>query len=278
MHDRRSMARRSRPAVVAAASVAVLLGACSAAFPSVAPAPSSSPIAMPTPNVALRQSLDPASRCVVDPDPAHHGRPAPPSEVAAAGDPIKPTGVVSIRAVGLGELVLRSDRLLVGDLFAMGPFFLPDLPSVDLGGFTGQAPVCLHVARLDPPDERAAFLEVRLTDQPVTRWDLATGGFGVDGGAGGVASTEAVRAADSGDDQRIFDTFEANSVNTWGWLDVVTDPATGANVIGFATGYGDGGYPVYTGLAADGSVASVVIDLLVVPWRWLAVTGPVSAN
>ena len=221
-------------------------------------------------------SLDPELDCVVHPDPANGGKPTPPADVVAAADPVEPTGVVSIRAVGLGDLVLPSGRLLVADLFAMGRSSLPDLPAVDLPGFTGRAPVCLHVARLEPTDERAAFLHVRLRGDPVVRWAVGTTGCGVDGETGGVGSPEAVQAVtgDAGID-RYLAAIEANNVNTWSWTNFVTDPSSGANVIGFSTGFGDGGYPVYAGMAADGRVVSVVADLLVVPWRWLGVIGPV---
>jgi hypothetical protein len=211
----------------------------------------------------------------VDPDPADGGAPSPPAEVVAAGDPTDPTGVVAVDVVGLGDIVLPSDRLIVNELFAMSPFLLPDAPSVGLDGFTGRAPVCLHIARFAPADQRVAFVHLRLVDAPVVRWDVGTAGFGVDSGTGGLASNEAIRAIT---DNRTFDVFidvlQAQSVPTWGWTNIVTDPASGANIVGFSTGYGDGGYPVYAGIGADGRIKAVVIDLLVLPWRWLALVGP----
>jgi hypothetical protein len=234
-------------------------------------------IGRPQSAVAIRPDLDPGSRCVLDADPANGGDPEPPAEVVAAGDPTDPTGVVTVSAVGLGEIVLPSARLLVSDLFAVNSYFLPDMAAVDLRGFTGSAPVCLHVAHFQNTDQRAAFLHVRVLDSPVARWEVGTAGFGVDGGTGGIASAEAVRAA-TGDITDVYlDTLDANSVPTWGWLNITTDASTGANVIGFSTGYGDGGFPVYAGFDQSGRVASVVIDLLVLPWRWLDRVGAVPA-
>jgi hypothetical protein len=234
---------------------------------------SSTPSPQP-PSLAIRDRLDPRSPCVLDPDPSNGGHPAPPAEVTAAGDPTDPAGVVAVTAVGLGDIVLPSDRLLTGDLFAMNAYFLPGMVGVDLEGFTGRAPVCLHIARLAPPEERAAFLHVRLAHDPVVRWEVGTAGFGVDGGTGGIASAEAVRAATGDITEFYLHTLEAQSVGAWGWVDITTDAVSGANVIGFSTGYGDGGYPVYAGFTSDGRVAAVVIDMFVLPWSWLARVGP----
>ncbi|HEY8989764.1 MAG TPA: DUF4241 domain-containing protein [Candidatus Limnocylindrales bacterium] len=265
-------------------TVAALVAGCDLALPlprglAASPVPDPPRAATgPRPSFGVASDLDPRSACVLDPDPANGGHPAPPAEVAAAGDPTSPTGVVGVRAVGLGNIVLPSDRLLVNDFFMMGSFFLPDMPAVELGGFTGRAPVCLHIAQLEPADERVAFLHVRFVDAPVDHWVLGAAGFGVDGGTGGIASAEAVRPVSTGAALDVFfETLEAHSVKTWGWANIVTDPASGANVIGFSTGYGDGGYPVYAGIGKDGRVDAVVIDLLVLPWRWLARIGPVLA-
>jgi hypothetical protein len=235
------------------------------------------PIEGSRPAVTVLAELDKASPCVLDSDPANGGHPDPPAEVAAAGDPIDPTGVVAVSAVGLGEIVLPSPRLLVSDLFAVNSYFLPGMAGVDLHGFTGRAPVCLHIAHFQPADQRAAFLHVRLLDAPVARWEIGTAGFGVDGGTGGIASAEAVRAATGEITDVYLDTLEAHSVDTWGWLNMTTDATSGANVIGFSTGYGDGGFPVYAGYDQAGRVVSVVVDLLVLPWRWLDLVGPVPA-
>ena len=67
----------------------------------------------------------------------------------------------------------------------------------------------------------------------------------MDGGTGGIGSAEAVRAATPEIGDEYLAALEASTVPTWNWSNIVTDPATGANVIGFSTGYGDGGYPVF---------------------------------
>jgi hypothetical protein len=220
--------------------------------------------------------LDRGAACVARPDPANGGHPAPPDGVIEAGDPADPTGVVAIDVVGVGDLVLASDQLLVADLFWLGgdP---AELEAIELDAFTGPAAVCFHVARYEPADERVAFVHIRLTDAPVVSWRQA-GGFGVDGGTGGIASTAAVIAVGSGGEDLIeqyLEELDRHQVNTWSWLNIEVDPATGANIIGFSTGFGDGGYPVVVGEDAEGRPASVVIDHVVVPWAWLSRVGRV---
>jgi hypothetical protein len=257
-----------------------LIAACGGTFPRPREAPTERE-ATPRPSTSFiaRANLDPRSACVLDPDPANGGHPPPPAPVVEAGDPVDPDGVVEVMVVGLGEIVLPSDQLLVDDYFAMGAFFLPDMPRVQLHGFTGRAPVCLHIARFEPADQRAAFLHVRLTEEPVDHWIIGSAGFGVDGGTGGIGSAEAVRKVTGEEGIELFlDALQAHDVNTWSWTNITTDPATGANVIGFSTGYGDGGFPVYAGLGRDGRVVAVVIDLLVLPWRWLGRIGMVTRS
>jgi len=259
------------PLATTAVSAILVVGACVSAFP-----PLRQPGAAPLATFPSRAELDPASACVASPDPANGGHPAPPDGVVEAGDPADPTGVVAIVVVGAGDLVLTSDQLLVADLFLLAgdP---GETDTIDLDGFAGPAPVCLHVARYDSSDERIAFVHVRLTDAPVVAWRQA-GGFGVDGGTGGIASTDAVIAVGSGVDaviEQYLEELDRNYVDTWAWLNVQLDPATGGNVIGFSTGFGDGGYPVVVGEDAEGRPASVVIDHVVVPWAWLSRAGPV---
>jgi hypothetical protein len=44
------------------------------------------------------------------------------------------------------------------------------------------------------------------------------------------------------------------------WADLVVDPETGANLVVFSSGYGDGGYPSYWGLDSGGEVSCLVTD------------------
>jgi hypothetical protein len=134
------------------------------------------------------------------------------------------------------------------------------------------------VARYEPADERVAFVHIRLDQAPVTRW-VEVSGFAVDGGTGGLASPEAVRATGPDFEATIgqyLEVLERHTTSTWSWLDITTDVATGANILGFSTGFGDGRFPVVAGFDTDGRIVSVVLDHLVVPWAWLGRIGPVQ--
>jgi hypothetical protein len=259
------------PLATAVAAAALVGGACNGPL-----VPFEAQGLEPPATFPSRTELDRGSACVTSSDPANGGDPAPPDGVVAAGDPADPTGVVAIEVVGVGDLVLTSDQLLAADLFALAgdP---AELDAIDLDGFTGRAPVCFHVAHYDSTDERVAFVHIRLSDAPVVSW-RETGGFGVDGGTGGIASTEAVVSAGSGVEgliEQYLVELDRTYVDTWSWLNIELDPETGGNVIGFSTGFGDGGYPVVVGEDADGRPAAVVIDHVIVPWAWLRRVGPV---
>ena len=278
-----SVASRHMPSSVAslrtaagAALMLLLVSGCGGGRP----LPSVGPLGLgPTATFPSLTELDVDAACVTDADPANGGEPPPPDGVTKAGDPADPTGVVAIEVVGVGDLVLPSDELFAADLFGLGgnP---ADFEAIDLEGFTGSAPACLHVALYEPADERVAFVHVRLSDEPVTTW-RETAGFGVDGGTGGLGSAEAVVAVGSSTEglgEQYLDVLEQTYRNTWSWMNITVDPPTGANVVGFSTGFGDGGYPVVVGEDVDGRPASVVIDHGVVPWAWLSRVGTVSGG
>jgi hypothetical protein len=44
-----------------------------------------------------------------------------------------------------------------------------------------------------------------------------------------------------------------------------SDPGSGANLIAYHSGWGDGDYPVWIGRSADGEVACFVADMLLMP-------------
>ena len=224
--------------------------------------------------------LDPRSACVLHPDPANGGNPKPPAPVVEAGDPADPSGVVEVTAVGLGDIALPSDQLLVADYFTMHSYFLPDMARVQLHGFTGRAPVCAAPGTL--PTTRPAD---RLPPRPSPRragraLDHRNGGIrrrrrdGRHRVGGGAAGRDRGRA----NGLLLRRHQRARHGRHLGLGEHHYRPVSGANVIGFSTGYGDGGYPVYAGLGRDGKVASVVIDFFVLPWRWLGRMGTISRS
>jgi hypothetical protein len=150
----------------------------------------------------------------------------------------------------------------------------------------------------DCRDERVACAAVRFRDAPVQRWEMALCrgqdldslkpghffGYGVDGGRGCFVDKSAV--AGLAPAQRQF--AEAlKGLTQWSYADFlaampaalrplepsaedpalpghakvgVLDPRTGANVVSFSSGMGDGVYTSYFGLATDDSVVCLVTD------------------
>ncbi|MEU8814858.1 DUF4241 domain-containing protein [Actinoplanes sp. NPDC048796] len=130
------------------------------------------------------------------------------------------------------------------------------------------------------PQTRTAALELVIDDRPAVRWEMALipgqdtadlpddGFFGykVEAGAGALADEVAVRALRDwtyDDYERVFIADELPPPPSA--LGGVTDQPTGANVISVSTGWGDGVYPTYVGLAAGGEITSFVTDFLVLP-------------
>lgn len=67
-------------------------------------------------------------------------------------------------------------------------------------------------------------------------------------------------AARQEDDEELFDALMKTYVHTWSWTDLVLDEVTGANLIAFSSGWGDGSYPSFWGYDADGQRVGLVTD------------------
>ena len=127
---------------------------------------------------------------------------------------------------------------------------------------------------------RNAALQLVIHDAPVARWELALRpgqdsrelgddeffGYGVDGGIGAFCDLATVPALASWDEDAFLDILmQAPSSPVPGLMNLVADPATGANLVMVWSGWGDGAYPTFLGYTADGEVASMVTDFCVVP-------------
>jgi Protein of unknown function (DUF4241) len=180
-----------------------------------------------------------------------------------------------LSAVQAGDLVLPTGRVVAADVFFFNTEpFTRRLPA-------GRHPVLLLSSARDPAvagDVAAAMIRAAPGD-PVS-WELATVpgqdpsilqpgeffGYGVDSGTGCFASAEAVAVLTAGDfdeysDQVHDGMFPSDDVADWKHsVDVVVDQASGANVIGFSSGFGDGGYPSWFGLDADGEPLVLLTD------------------
>ena len=186
-------------------------------------------------------------------------------------DGIGGTVVVEVHKVGML-------RMPSGGLVACDPSWMhPDrrMHAVTYQPFTatvapGKYPVLLSVFRWivgNGPVEAAAKVIVR--NEPVVSWEmglrpeedlrtLADGeffGFGVDAAVGcffdAIAASAMARLA-----RDITFAYPRTE-----WTEERSDPESGANLIAFHTGWGDGSYPTWVGRAASGDVVCFIADM-----------------
>jgi hypothetical protein len=211
---------------------------------------------------------------------------------------------VTISVRELGNLIVTSGKLIACDSLSepnLEYYFTKTITS-------GHYPVFLSIADFQPLDNtRVAYAMLRLSEQPVVRWEIATVngqqpreeegeiyGYGVDSGTGcfmdfdvakllydlanpdpvayesarQVSFDQAWALSSAALDRfhrefadRVIAEMDKNaSENRGDWANVVLNDVTGANVITFSSGWGDGGYSSYWGYDAKGNVAKLVTD------------------
>jgi Protein of unknown function (DUF4241) len=183
-------------------------------------------------------------------------------------------GQTMLRLHPVGDLLLPS-----GQLVACDPFVTPEATPFNQLLSCGEFPVVLSVAEI-PTDQRVAFATVRFKQISPARWEMmATGandpsklepghilGYGVDSGTGCFMDALAGRALTQkmNDDSNFFETMMAEMDktyrDTWSWLNMKFGDG---NLIAFSSGEGDGIYGTYAGFDAQGKVAVVVTDFMV---------------
>jgi hypothetical protein len=176
-------------------------------------------------------------------------------------------GRVSLRTVRVADLVLPSGRINGADAFLIdGAGWLATLPA-------GRYSVELLLAAADG-DERVAAARVVLPVRGPVTWQLALlpgqdpavlgpgefFGYGVDSGTGSFFSPEAAEHLDDAYADRLLDQLAEHQQTTWAWANVQVDAASGANVVAFSSGFGDGAYPSFVGLATDGRTVGLMTD------------------
>lgn len=157
----------------------------------------------------------------------------------------------------------------------------------------GYYPVILSVAESTNGDQRVAYALLRLSEQPAVRWEMAVPqgrtlgslqpghiyGYPVDAGTGCFMDADVARALvtpkaptiagrDASDE--LLDLLNKTYVHTWSWANLVMDHSTGANVIAFSSGWGDGFYPSYWGYDAADQRVALVTDFGMLDESWLA--------
>ncbi|EFV14010.2 DUF4241 domain-containing protein [Segniliparus rugosus] len=195
-----------------------------------------------------------------------------------------------------GEYVIEErdagfERIPTGRITALDPIVYAE---ADPEPFTaaiapGDYQVKAFVAQLSrdcaPTERRVAALQLVVSDEPAASWQPALRpgqdgsdlgedqyyGYPSDAATGAIADVAAVAALSGWDEARFEKAFLSPSSAHWfrdpipGLLNVVADPASGANLVTVTTGFGDGSYPTFVGRSAQGQITSFVTDFLVVP-------------
>ncbi len=204
----------------------------------------------------------------VDPVPQGPGECAPaelsaresvpcPFDPPAVDHPLRQRFSRDHRCTRLGELVVTSGRIAVAD-----PLTTEDAPAIAAKVPRGRHPLWLQ---RDAPEGRVNAAVVVVGKGVPTRWERA-GSYGVDTGFSGFFDVEAGNAmlqmaneiAAGELDAAVHDKLRPAIGAQDLCLELV--PQTGANVLLFTSGLGDGIYDTWLGYAGDGALLAIATD------------------
>jgi hypothetical protein len=204
--------------------------------------------------------------------------------------PLRPEGLEAAFQPGRRWTVPHWNRTVVTELadggtvrFPTGQVVVAD-PALlyDVKPFTATIPPGDHRLELsilrfedEPEHVRVVAAKLVVTREPVVSWEHAVTaeqdtlllgdgeyyGFGVDGGQGCFVDAVACPALDeiiAESDEVIEQLCTTDGPRTA----VLTEPESGATLVAFSSGMGDGAYPVWVGRGASGEVACFVADML----------------
>lgn len=186
--------------------------------------------------------------------------------------------IATIQVQSLGDLVA-----LRGQIIACDPLTAVEPRPFAQRVAPGRYPVFASVAMLADGDQRVACVMLRLREAAVARWEMARMegqdnvelredeffGYPVDAGVGcfmdahAAATLDARYESDESYDEALIDALEANRGQNWDYANITLDEANGANLVMFASGWGDGVYASYWGYDADGEPVCLVTDFSV---------------
>lgn len=179
-------------------------------------------------------------------------------------------GDMSVRSEDVTTLVIPSGRIIACDpAFAR---FADNRVAFERRFSPGRYPLCFCWATIKykyREEQRIACAMLRIRSEKPARWELATRpgeniaelkggkffGYGVDSGMGCFVDADAFQGMS---DEDIDARLEPLPSGDWGEL--VLNPTTGASLVAFSSGWGDGAYPSYWGLDRNGDVAALVTD------------------
>lgn len=163
----------------------------------------------------------------------------------------------------IGELLLPSGRIAGGD-----PDYLKDLKTFEGQYRIRSAPVILTLAKYKDGDQRIAAARVELRQGTVARWSEANpDAYGVDSGLGCFLDAQAAQrlarqppSALARYRDKLRSIIEKNYLDTWSHASLAADPQSGANLMAFSAGFGDGGYGCYIAHDARGNPLALLAD------------------
>jgi hypothetical protein len=181
---------------------------------------------------------------------------------------------VVVEIAQVGRLRMPSGRLIVADPAWLDTKLEPFTTAIRPGAYR----VTLAVIRFEkqPTHQRVAAAKLVVRNEPVASWELALRpgedpmmlgdqelfGFAVDAGMAcfldAAVTTAMVRVVTDAWEAFIEDHEVVGSQTA-----EVSDPESGANLIAFHSGWGDGYYPTWIGRTAEGEAACFVADMLV---------------
>lgn len=188
----------------------------------------------------------------------------------AAGREVAPFGTSANLSVHrLGDISCRSGVLTVRDFGYL---------NFDLEPLARRVPAGTYPVEVATVEETNVALRLRLSDLPAATWHPAqrTNGthiIGVDYANVAILDLANLVRCEAQQADQLFvrqaEQLEAAPGTTFSLLGDVTDSAM------VTSGYGDGAYPCYWGVAADGTLVALVVDFLVLTEdKLLTVTAP----
>jgi hypothetical protein len=183
---------------------------------------------------------------------------------------------VSTTVEEAGEVVLPSGRLVASDAFIIDalPFTTTFPPghhrvSVLRADFANAAPrIAAAVVRVGAGEPVRWELALIAGQDPTTLGQDQFFGYGVDGGTGCFTSPEATARLRDPDTYERYSVALLEGLNPGGMAPpgtfaVEVDPGSGANVVAFESGFGDGAYASFIGLDGTGRPLVVMTDFAV---------------
>jgi len=197
------------------------------------------------------------------------------SLLAASSFPLKDGSQARLQTQSIGPIVLPTGRIVACD-----PLVCPETLPFERAATPGAYPLFIVIAHIRT-DQRIALAVIHFSQQPAVTWQPATlpnhaRGYGVDSGNGCFMDARAAEQLliNESTSAKIYDAaaeqMTRNYLHTRSWANVIADGQSGANVILFSSGYGDGFFESYFGFDNAGNLATLLTDFKVLPVKWNA--------